>query len=76
MSKTVRAKFVINAVTENGDGSKNIHGHPVHSGSEENKAFNDYTPGGRLELHIAAGKTAQELFKAGKEYYVDITLAE
>jgi len=72
----VRAKFVINHIEKHEDGSINVHAHPVHSGSEENKAFNDYTPGGGLQLHIAAGKPAQEQFINGKEYYVDFTLAE
>lgn len=72
----VRAKFVISHIQKNDDGSINVNAYPVSSGSEENKAFNDYTPGGNLQLHIAAGKPAQEQFIDGKEYYLDFTLAE
>lgn len=75
-SVTVRAKFVISHIQKNEDGSININAHPVHSGSEENKAFNDYTPGGGLQLHIAAGKPAQDQFEDGAEYYVDFIKAE
>jgi hypothetical protein len=72
----VRAKFVISRIQKNDDGSINVNAHPVHSGSEENNAFNDYTPGGYLLLYIAAGKPAQEQFIEGKEYYLDFTLAD
>lgn len=72
----VRAKFVVSHIMKNEDGSINVNAHPVHSGSEENKSFNDYTPAGNLQLHIAAGKPAQEYFIDGKEYYLDFTLAE
>ena len=73
---TVRAKFIISHIQKNDDGSINVNAHPVTSGSEENKAFNDYTPGGSLQLHIAPGKPAQEQFIDGREYYLDFTLAE
>lgn len=72
----VRAKFVISHIQKNEDGSINVNAHAVHSGSEENKAFNDYTPSGNLQLHIAAEKPAQEYFIDGKEYFLDFTLAE
>lgn len=72
----VRAKFVVSNIQKNDDGSINVNAHPVHSGSEENKQFNDYTPGGNLQLHIAAGKPAQEQFIEGREYYVDFSLVE
>ena len=72
----VRAKFVVSHITKNDDGSINVNAHPVTTGSEENKVFNDYTPGGNLQLHIAAEKPAQEYFVDGKEYYLDFTLAD
>lgn len=45
---------------------------PVTSGSEENEEFFNYTPYGELMF----GVTAKRKFKAGKEYYVDITPVE
>lgn len=74
--KNVRAKFVVSHINKHEDGSINVNAHPVHTGSEENKAFNDYTPGGSLMLHIAADKEAQKMFEEGKEYYVDFSKAE
>lgn len=74
--KTVRAKFVVSSTQNNGDGSMNVNAHAVHSGSEENKSFSEYTPHGSFQMNISKGKEAQELFVAGKEYYFDITLAE
>ena len=73
---TVRAKFQISYVQNNGDGSINVNMHPVYSGSEENKAFNDATPGGQLQIHIAKDKPAQKFFEAGKSYYIDFSKAE
>jgi hypothetical protein len=70
----VRAKFVISHIHKNDDGSISVNAHPVHSGSEENKAFNDATPGGSLQLHIAADKPAQKYFIEGKEYHLDFTV--
>lgn len=72
MNKT-RAKFTLTA-TKQEDGSMNIGGHAVTSGSEENKAFNDATPSGNFSLHIAAEKEAQNNFKEGThDYFIDIT---
>lgn len=73
----VRAKFFINHIQKSEiDGGINVMGNPVTTGSEENKAFSDYTPGGSLQLNIAAGKPAQEFFEVGKEYYLDFTRAD
>lgn len=72
-----RAKFNLTAI-KNENGSMSISGAPVSDGSsEENKAFNDATPGGSIYLHIAEGKEAQNNFPVGetKQYYVDITPA-
>ncbi len=73
---TVRAKFVVGAKVGHEDGSVTVSAHPVASGSEENKQFNDYTPGGSLQLHIATGKEVHQFFETGKEYYLDFTKAE
>lgn len=73
--KTVRAKFVISHILKSDDGGISVNAVPVYHGSEENKAFNDATPGGQLSLHIASGKPAQDFFVQGKEYYIDFTEA-
>lgn len=71
--QTVRAKFTCASVTHHGNDGTSVTMFPVVSGSEENKAFNDATPGGELRLHIAKGKPAADLFVQGGEYYLDIT---
>lgn len=73
----VRAKFILRA-EKHEDGSMNVTGNPVHSGSEENKSFNDYTPGGNIQMHIASGKAAQDSFPTdkAKEFYLDIIPCE
>lgn len=45
---------------------------PVYSGSQENAEFFKYTPGVSLRLDVMA----KQHFEAGKEYYLDITLAD
>jgi hypothetical protein len=47
---------------------------PVYSNDpdSENKKFWEFTPSGKLEL----GCINDQGFKAGKEYYIDITPAE
>lgn len=70
-----RAKFTLTAIKQE-DGSLNVTGHAVTSGSEENKSFATATPGGNLAIHISAGTPAQETFKEGTaEYYLDIEQA-
>jgi hypothetical protein len=44
----------------------------VTSGSEENKKFFAYTPGGQVTLP----SYREDSFEPGKEYYFDITLAD
>lgn len=44
----------------------------VTDGSEENKAFWQYTPSGSISLTIT-NPAAMNQFEAGKEYYVDFT---
>lgn len=45
---------------------------PVMDGSEENKRFFQYTPSGKFEV----GQYKEDVFEPGKEYFIDITLAE
>lgn len=66
----VRAKFTC---TGNTNGVVTMQ--PVFSGSEENKTFWKYTPGGSITLSIT-NPDAVNQFEVGKEYYVDFTPAE
>jgi len=47
---------------------------PVVSGSDENKSFYKWTPGGNIDLQIV-NEEAMKQFEVGKEYYVDFTEA-
>lgn len=71
-----RAKFICTGIQRHDGGDINVSMSVVTDGSEENKAFNDATPGGHLNLHIAAGKEAQNNFEEGKTYFVDFTPAD
>lgn len=71
----VRAKFKCTQKVKHDDGGVTVHMIPVSDGSPENKTFNDYTPGGNLQMHIAPEKPAQEFFDEGTEYYLDFTKA-
>jgi hypothetical protein len=44
----------------------------VHSGSDENKNFFEYTPYGNLQL----GTYKEDYFEPGKEYYLDFIEAK
>lgn len=69
----VRAKFKVDSKTiyANGASVKMV---PVTCGSEENKKFFQYTPGGSLDLQVLNHEAAEQLVP-GKEYYIDITEA-
>lgn len=69
-----RCKFKCESITtfENGVSVKM---YPVHSGSEENKSFYQYTPGGSLDLQVLNPEAAK-MFQPGKEYYIDISPVE
>jgi len=47
---------------------------PVTSGSEENKAFFKWTPGGRFEFN-SINQAAVDQFAVGQEYFIDISPA-
>jgi len=70
----VRAKFKVESVTKMSGGSNSIRLHPVMSGSEENKAFYKWTPGGSIELSTINDEAAAQ-FAPGLEFYVDFTKA-
>ena len=48
---------------------------PVYSGSEENKEFFKYTPGGMVYFNVL-NEAAAANFEVGKEYYVDFSPAQ
>lgn len=77
MPTTVRAKFSLGSKMETPSGDTIVYLYPVYSSdpASENKAFSDSTPGGQLQLQISKGKPAADLFEAGKQYYVDISVA-
>ena len=73
---TVRAKFICTQETISAyrPDEKSFKFNAVAGGSEENKRFYKYTPGGEFELKIANAEAAA-YFKLGKEYYIDFTEA-
>lgn len=70
---SVRAKFVCNDVSPDPQvpgGARQIQLSPVYTGSEENKAFFQSSPGGSISLWCT-NPNATKQFEMGKEYYVD-----
>ena len=65
----IRAKFIVQNVTNYAEGAS-VTLTPVVSGSEENKSFYKWTPGGKIELSMTSNETAAK-FIPGKAYYVD-----
>jgi len=73
MANTIRAKFNVAEIAKYGNsGGTKVTLMPVTTGSEENKAFWEFTPSGKIELHIS---NPDAVFEFG-EYYVDFTKAE
>ena len=73
----VRAKFVCKLITpiqrDRAD-TQSVELEPVIDGSEENKTFFKYTPGGKIRLDVM-NEEAVKQFEVGKEYFVDFTPA-
>ena len=74
--RMTRCKFVCSwkQQNQNDDGvvlSFNV----VTTGSDENKQFFKFTPGGLLQFYTVNAQAAAQ-FELGKEYYLDITPAE
>ncbi len=71
----VRYKFkcTVKSFLLNGIGSVELI--PVASGSEENQNFFKWTPWGKIEIG-SINEEALKQFQPGKEYYIDISLAE
>jgi hypothetical protein len=77
MIEKVRAKFYCSGIEDQPDYKQKVVGfYPVTTGSEENKSFAKYTPGGSMQLIISYETPASDFFEAGKLYYLDITKAE
>lgn len=74
---TVRAKFTVQYVEDNGEGLKTIHMAPVYGGEEgnENNEYWKYTPAGLIQLSTI-NEAASSQFTQGQEFYVDFTAAE
>lgn len=69
---TVRLKCVVSLVDKH---TNNVYLHPVYSGSDENKEFFKYTPGGQITFNCL-NESALAQFEQGKEYYVDFSKVE
>ncbi|EPF0939421.1 hypothetical protein ACSQJH_002920 [Klebsiella michiganensis] len=73
---TVRAKFQCNSINKSPDNSTAVvNMMAVTTGSAENETWSKYTPGGQLQM-VISNPAAFEQFELGKEYFIDITLAE
>jgi len=70
----MRCKVTCNAKIPNGD-SFYLYLSPVVGGSEENKEFFKWTPGGCVYFYVVDPSTANQ-FELGKSYYVDFSPAE
>lgn len=77
MVQKVRSKFVCVSVEDQPTyEQKVVSFSPVVSGSEENKSFAKYTPGGNAQLIISYETEASDFFESGKSYFLDFEKAE
>lgn len=75
---SVRLKFFVSSRSEAcyGPGQQKVGSvklNPVTSGSEENKAFYQYTPSGMVEF-ATINEAALEALPLGAEVYIDLTV--
>lgn len=77
MSKTVRAKFKVDEVTDYGYGAKRVKLSAVysHDRNSEDNQFSQATPSGSIEMMVT-NPNALEFIQPGKSYYVDFSEAE
>lgn len=68
----VRCKFVVDSISKTRFSHHTIEMSPVSSGSEENKNFWKWTPGGKISFNSINDEAVKQ-FEVGKEYYVDFT---
>lgn len=71
MSKKLRAKFIVNQVTDFGYGSKQAKMSAVYSNdkNKEDNQFSSATPSGDLNMMITA-EGAQDFLEPGMKYYL------
>jgi hypothetical protein len=76
--QTVRAKFKLSTITE-GDWNPTARQLQFYAVSDdgipENARYHKYTPAGQLNITVD-NPSALEMFKIGKNYYLDFTLAD
>lgn len=70
----IRAKFKVETRTELANGGFVVKLLPVIEGSEENKQFFKWTPGGAIDLMTINAEAGARL-KPGTQFYVDFTEA-
>lgn len=72
----IRAKFKVDeVVTDEVCDGFTVRMSPVIDGSEENKNFWKYTPGGFFEM-LVDNPDLKGTFEEGQEYYIDLSLAK
>jgi len=72
---TVRLKMRAYTKSHNYGGSFGVKLSVVSGTTEENEKFFKATPSGSLEFN-SVNQDAAKMFEPGKEYYIDVTLAE
>lgn len=71
----VRAKMRVERIDPVPNGEAYIHLRPVTSGSEENRAFYNGTPGGACTIGLVSKEVAR-MFVLNSDYFVDFTPAD
>ncbi|HDH1557710.1 TPA: hypothetical protein PIU59_002999 [Klebsiella quasipneumoniae subsp. similipneumoniae] len=73
---SVRAKFQCNSINKSLDNtSAVVNLMAITTGSAENETWSKYTPSGQLQM-VISNPAAFEQFELGKEYFIDIVLAD
>jgi len=75
-SRQVRAKFNCHFINQEDEEVHTINMMAVVEGSDENKQFSKYTPGGNISMLIDADCEARKLFIEGQDYYIDFVIAK
>lgn len=72
----MRAKFKVESIRKMESGQEQAEMYAVtDDGTEENRRFNKYTPGGRLNIMID-NPGAQGFLQPGKSYFLDFSAAD
>ncbi len=77
MSRSIRAKFKAEEVTDYGYGSKRVKLSAVysHDRNSEDNQFSNATPSGQIEMMVT-NPDALDFIQPGKKYYVDFSPAD